>query len=166
MYHFPALYKGPSALWDTLQKILLRCGIQRKKKCSGVGYNGKHSSLLDTTEDNSSGKILKLFCGVSTPEENLFHCTHTGKKTLPLYPTTEENLFRCIPQQRKTSSVVSHSGKKLTNLNPCWRKNLSEKNFLLTNQGPRLSTLMKIIEGEKSRGPIPLKNLGSTPAGH
>jgi hypothetical protein len=95
-----------------------------------VGYNGKHSSLLDTTEENSSGKILKLFCGVPTPEENLFHCTHTGKKNssivshnggkpLSLYPPTEENLFFCIPQRKKTYKLKSLLENKLI------RKNLS-----------------------------------------
>jgi hypothetical protein len=43
-----------SALWDTPQEIRLWWGIQRKKNCSGVGYNRKKpSSLWDSTEETS-----------------------------------------------------------------------------------------------------------------
>jgi hypothetical protein len=71
-------------LWDSTEEKLFCCGIQWKKT----------SALLDTTEENSSGNILKLFCCVS----------HTGGKPLLLYPTPEKILFCCIPQRRKTCS--------------------------------------------------------------
>jgi hypothetical protein len=68
-----------------------------------VGYNGKKTSaLLDTTEENLSGNILKLFCGDPIPEENFFRCIPHWKKSLPVYPTTEENLFCYIPHRKKT----------------------------------------------------------------
>jgi hypothetical protein len=69
-----------------------------------VRYNGKKTSaLLETTEENLSGKILKLLCGVS----------RTKGKPLPLYLTLEKGIFRCITQRRKTSSVESDTGKKI-----------------------------------------------------
>jgi hypothetical protein len=84
-----------------------------------VGFKGKNTSaLLDTTEENSSRNILKLFCGVS----------YTGGKPLPLYPTpekiyllyltTEENLFRFKPYWKKT-----------LNLNNCTKINFSQNTF-------------------------------------
>ncbi len=80
-----------------------------------------------------------------TPGENLFCCTHIGKKSLLLYSTTEENLFGCIPYRKKN-----------LNLNNYAKIYFSAKSILLINQGPRWSSLVKNIEGEKSRGTITL----------
>jgi hypothetical protein len=88
-------------LWNTMEEKLFQCGLQQKKT----------SALLDTTEENFPGKILKLFCGVS----------HTGGKPLSLYPTPEKNLFRCIP----------HLKKNLTLKNNCWKKNFQKKTLYL-----------------------------------
>jgi hypothetical protein len=42
-------------LWDTLEKVLLCCGIQRKRLFSDVGYNGRgFFPFRDTMEKNDT----------------------------------------------------------------------------------------------------------------
>jgi hypothetical protein len=78
-----------SALWDTTEKILLRCGIQGDTTL-------KTLAVWDTTEEN-----------YQTSRKCSLVVFYKGGKYLPLYPITEKNLLRKGIQQRKTSSVVS-----------------------------------------------------------
>jgi hypothetical protein len=116
------------ALWDTMEEKLFCCGIQWKKNFCFVVYNRR--KLVRKHPE------IVLWCTVS----------HNGKKYLPLYPKTEENLFRCIQHQKKFKTLITA------------RKNFVAKSILLMNQGLRWSSLMKKIEGEKSRGTIPLRS--------
>ncbi len=52
-------------LWDKTEEKLSWCGIQWEKT----------SGSLDTTEENSSGNVLKLFCGVSHTATARKYCT-------------------------------------------------------------------------------------------
>jgi hypothetical protein len=72
------------AQWNTIEEKQFQCGIQWEKT----------SALLDTTEENLSGNILKLFCGsvVSTLEKISSTVSHNRGKPLPSYPTPEKKL--------------------------------------------------------------------------
>jgi hypothetical protein len=120
----------------------------------------KTPALWDTTEGNLSN-VLRSFLLIS----------HNEGKLLLLYPTKEENIFHCSPQRRKTSPVVSDNGGKPSLLYPTTAKKLktlittpkfvSAKLFLPMNQGPRLSSLMKKIFGQKSRATVPLRKIAA-----
>jgi hypothetical protein len=122
----------------------LCCGIEQKKNCSVVGYNGKNFSFVGYNRRKfvTEHPEIVLLC-IPHRRKTSSLVSHTGKNSLLLYPTAEENLFR----------------KK--NLNNCTERNFSAKSILLMNQGPKWSSLMKKIEGKKSRGTIPLNNFCS-----
>ncbi len=115
-----------------------------------MGYNGRKTILLwDTMEKNFCFVVYNRRKLVRKHPEIVLWCTvsHNGKKISSVVsPKTEENLFRCIQHQKKFKTLITA------------RKNCVAKSILLMNQGLRWSSLMKKIEGEKSRGTIPLRS--------
>ncbi len=76
--------------WNTMEKILLWCGIQQKKV----------PALCYTAEE----KFLR--CGIQRKKfvkhpVTVPHISHIEGKPFPLYPITEENRLHGIPQWQK-----------------------------------------------------------------
>jgi hypothetical protein len=105
------LSKSFFPLWDTTEKVFLRCRIQQKrifplwntlennlrmanKFCSIVSHNaGKFSSVVSYTSTESCA----VYC---IPE-----------KSSALYPTIPQVFFHCIPQWKIFSSIVGYNGR-------------------------------------------------------
>jgi hypothetical protein len=72
-------------LWDTIEKVFLRCGIQQRKI---LRWQTNFFLLYPTTQEI----FLPLY---PTPQQNLIQCT-----------VSQKNLPHCIPQRRRFSSVI------------------------------------------------------------
>ncbi len=124
-----------------------------------LGYNGRKTvSAWDTME--------KKFCFIGYNRrkfvmkhpEIVLRCILHPRKISSVVSHTGKNIFRLIPQSRKPLPLYPTQGKNLK-LKYCAKIKFSSKPILLMNQDPKWISLMKKIEGEKSRSTIPLNQM-------
>jgi hypothetical protein len=107
-------------------RVFFRCGIQRRRFSSIVGYNRRgFFPLWDTMEINL--RMAKKFFSIvshnagnfssivsyTTTESYAVHCI--PEKSSALYPTTPQVFFRCIPQWKIFAFIVGYYGRGFLN---------------------------------------------------
>ena len=80
-------------------RVFFRCGIQRRRFSSVVGYNRRgYFPLWDTTEKNF--RMANNFFPMEPTTQDIF---------LPLYPTMEDIFLHCGKQRKRFFSVVGYN---------------------------------------------------------
>ncbi len=129
------------------RRVFFRCGIQRRRFSSVVGYNRRgFFLLLDTTEKNLR-MAKKIFLLYPTTQEIFLPLYPTLQQNLMLCTVSQKNLPHCIPQCCRFSSVVSHNGRYFP---PLW-DTTEEVFFRCGIQRKKLSSIV----GYNGRGFFP-----------